>query len=208
MNTAKETDSTTNTAPANYSIHPLLKKRWSPRAFADKPVDPELLKKLFEAARWAPSSYNEQPWRFIMARREDEEDFEKLSRVMNDYNRGWATEAPVLTLGLTSTTFDLDGRPNRHADHDLGQAIAHLTFEATRHDLYVHQMAGILPDKARDLYDIPSDVKPLTMIAIGYKGRPGSLDEELEKRKMLPEAVKNSTKFCSKANGQPVISLL
>lgn len=169
-------------ADTNYSIHNLLQKRWSPRAFSDESVDPELLNQLFEAARWAPSSYNEQPWHFIVARKEDEEAFEKLSQVMNNFNKGWGKDASVLALGLTKTTFDMDGRPNRHAEHDLGQAIAHLTFEATRHDLYVHQMAGIHPDKAKELYDIPEDYEPMTMFAIGYKGAPELLNDDLQEQ--------------------------
>lgn len=169
-------------ADTDYPIHDLLQNRWSPRAFSDEPVNPELLEQLFEAARWAPSSYNEQPWHFIVARQEDEQSFEKLSQVMNEFNRGWAKEAPVLVLGLTKATFDKEGRPNPHAKHDLGQAIAHLTFEATRHDLYVHQMAGILPQKARELYDFDEDLEPTTMFAIGYKGDPESLPEKLQKQ--------------------------
>lgn len=177
-------------ADTNYPIHKLLRKRWSPRSFSNKSVDPELVNQIFEAARWAPSSYNEQPWRFIVARREEEEAFEKISQVMNDFNRDWAIEAAVLALGLTKTSFSMNERPNPHAGHDLGQAIAHLTFEATRHDLYVHQMAGILPDKARELYDIPDNVKPMTMFAIGYKGEPEALGEKLEKQEKSPRSRK------------------
>jgi nitroreductase len=180
----------TKVADTNYPIHELLRERWSPRSFSDKSVDPELVNQLFEAARWAPSSYNEQPWRFIVARREEEEAFEKLSQVMNDFNRGWGTGAAVLALGLTKTSFGSDGRRNPHAGHDLGQAIAHLTFEATRHDLYVHQMAGILPEKAQELYDIPDKVKPMTMFAIGYKGEPEDLSEKLEKQETAPRSRK------------------
>lgn len=188
----------TKEADTNYPIHKLIQKRWSPRSFSDESVDPELLNQLFEAARWAPSSYNEQPWRFIVAQKEDSEAFAKLSQVMNDFNKGWAKDAPVLVLGLAKKTFDLDGRENKHAGHDLGQAIAHLTFEATRHELYVHQMAGILPEKAEELYDIPEDYEPMTMFTIGYKGRPESLGEKLQKqetstrsRKPLDEIVVN-----------------
>lgn len=171
-------------ADTNYPIHKLIKQRWSPRAFSDESVSPELRKQLFEAARWAPSSYNEQPWQFIVARKENEEAFEKLSAVMNDFNQSWAKEAPVLVLGLTKTTFDKNGRPNAHAEHDLGQAIAHLTFEATHNDLYVHQMAGIHPDKAYELYDIPEGYKPMTMFAIGYKGNAESLPDKLQKQEV------------------------
>lgn len=178
-------------ADTDYPIHKLLKRRWSPRAFAEKSVDEELLNQLFEAARWAPSSYNEQPWRFIVARKNDQEAYKKLASVMNDFNQRWATDAPVLVLGLTKTTFDLDGRENPHAAHDLGQAIAHLTFEATKHDLYVHQMAGILPKKARELYNISGDYNPMTMFAIGYKGQPESLDSKLKKQETSPRIRKD-----------------
>ncbi len=181
----------TKKANTNYSIHELLEKRWSPRAFSEKSVAPKLLKRLFEAARWAPSSYNEQPWRFIAARKENDEAFEKLSEVMNDFNRSWAADAPVLVLGLAKKIFDVDGRPNPHARHDLGQAIAHLTFEATRNDLYVHQMAGIHPDKARQLYDLDEDLDVCTMFAIGYRGEADSLDEKLQKQETTSRSRKS-----------------
>ncbi len=178
-------------ADTEYPIHELLQKRWSPRSFAEKSIDTDLLNQLFEAARWAPSSYNEQPWRFIVARKEDQEAYKQLASVMNDFNQSWASDAPVLVLALAKTTFDLDGRDNPHAGHDLGQAIAHLTFEATKHDLYVHQMAGILPQKAREQYDIPDDYKPMTMFAIGYKGHPESLNDKLQKQETSPRIRKD-----------------
>lgn len=178
-------------ADTDYPIHKLLQKRWSPRAFSEKAIDTKLLNQLFEAARWAPSSYNEQPWRFIIARKEDQEAYEKLASVMNEFNQSWAADAPVLVLGLAKTTFDLDGRDNPHAGHDLGQAIAHLTFEATNHDLYVHQMAGIVPEKARDLYEISEEYKPMTMFAIGYKGSPESLNKKMQKQETSPRIRKD-----------------
>lgn len=178
-------------ADTEYPIHELLQKRWSPRAFSEKLIDDELLNQLFEAARWAPSSYNEQPWRFIVARKDDKEAYEQLASVMNEFNQSWATDAPVLVLALTKTTFDLDGRENPHAEHDLGQAIAQLTFEATKNDLYVHQMAGILPEKAREVYDISEDFKPLTMFAIGYKGQPESLNQKMQNQETSPRIRKD-----------------
>ncbi|MEL7833331.1 nitroreductase family protein [Fodinibius sp. Rm-B-1B1-1] len=176
----------TKLADTEYPIHELLQKRWSPRVFSEKPIDDDILTQLFEAARWAPSSYNEQPWRFIVARKEDQEAYSKLASVMNEFNEGWAKGAPVLVLALTKTTFDLDGRENPHAAHDLGQAIAHLTFEATRHDLYVHQMAGISPERAKNIYDLPENITPKTMFAIGHKGNPESLDEKLQQQETSP----------------------
>ncbi|MDZ7658993.1 nitroreductase family protein [Fodinibius sp.] len=178
-------------ADTEYPIHELLQKRWSPRAFSEKLIDTELLNQLFEAARWAPSSYNEQPWRFIVARKDDKEAYKQLASVMNEFNQSWATDAPVLVLALTKTTFDLDGRENPHAGHDLGQAIAHLTFEATKNNLYVHQMAGILPEKARELYDISGDYKPMTMFAIGYRGQPESLNDKMRKQETSPRIRKD-----------------
>jgi len=178
-------------ADTDYPIHELLQKRWSPRAFSERLIDTELLNQLFEAARWAPSSYNEQPWRFIVARKDNEEAYEQLASVMNDFNQSWAMDAPVLVLALTKTTFDLNGRDNPHAGHDLGQAIAHLTFEATKNDLYVHQMAGILPEKARELYNISDDYNPMTMFAIGYKGQPESLNDKMKKQETSPRIRKD-----------------
>ncbi len=179
-----EPEVTSKKADTDYPIHTLLKNRWSPRSFSDESIDTELLNQLFEAARWAPSSYNEQPWRFIVAQKEDEEAFKKLSKVANDFNRGWATGAPVLVLGIAQKSFDRNGHVNKHAGHDLGQAIAHLTLEATRHDLFVHQMAGILPDKARELYGISDEFEPFTMFAIGYRGNPQSLPDKLAEQEL------------------------
>lgn len=190
MSTLEAEVTSNKKADTDYPIHTLLKNRWSPRSFSDKSIDTELLNQLFEAARWAPSSYNEQPWRFIVARKEDEEAFNKLLKVANDFNRNWATGAPVLVLGLTKKTFDRNGRTNKHAGHDLGQAISHLTFEATRHNLFVHQMAGILPDKARELYDISDKFEPFTMFAIGYRGNPEALPNKLAEQETSPRSRK------------------
>jgi len=161
-----------------YDLHPIIKKRWSPRTFSDKPVSRDLLKQLFDAARWAPSSYNEQPWRFIIAAREEPEEFEKIKNVMVEFNRKWASGAPVLVLTACKKNFSKNNKPNRVALHDLGQAVSYLTFEATRHNLYVHQMAGIDLDKAKELYNIPDGFEPATMIAIGYIGELDDLDKD------------------------------
>jgi len=177
-----EIDLVEKAADTDYDIHELLQQRWSPRAFSDKPVDRELIRQLFDAARWAPSSYNEQPWRFIVATKDRPEEFERLSKVLNDHNRKWATGAPMLVLTVKKDHFEDDGRPNKVAKHDLGQAVSYLTFEATRHDLFVHQMAGILPRKARELYNIPEGFTPLTMIAVGYIGDMEQLPEDFREK--------------------------
>lgn len=173
-------------AETEFEIHELIKKRWSPRSFSDRSVEPELIRQLFDAARWAPSSYNEQPWRFIYARKEEPKTFEKLSRVMVEFNRKWASKAPVLILTVVKERFNRNNKPNRAAEHDIGSAMAYLTFEATRHNLYVHQMAGIDPDKAKELFDIPEGFKPFTMAAVGYLGNPDDLNEDLRKSEVKP----------------------
>ena len=155
-------------APADYPVHDLIRNRWSPYAFGDRTVSADDLRSLFEAARWAASCYNDQPWYYIVARREQPGEFAKMLSCLVEGNQKWAQYAPVLALGLARNNFAHDGKANRHALHDLGQASANLSCEATARGLQVHQMAGILPDKARELYGIPDDVEVVTALAIGY----------------------------------------
>jgi len=156
----------TDSVPAG--VEGLLEKRFSPYAFSPRPVEPEKLGKVFEAARHAPSSYNEQPWRFVVARREDWEAFGRLAQTLVDRNRKWAQNAPVLALAVAKVDFTHSGQPNRHAWYDVGQAAAYLTLQATELGLYVHQMAGFDPLKARQLLNIPEGYEPAAMMALGY----------------------------------------
>lgn len=167
-------------ANTEYDVHDIIRKRWSPRSFSDREVKPELIRKLFDAARWAPSSFNEQPWRFIYARKEEPEQFDKLYRVMGEFNQNWAGDAPMLILTIARKKFSNNNKPNRVAKYDVGAAMAYFTFEATRHDLYVHQMAGIDQEKAREIFDIPEGYKALTMAAVGYMGDPDDLEGDLK----------------------------
>ena len=169
-------------AATDHPVHDLIADRWSPYAFADRPVSRADLLSLFEAARWAASSYNEQPWRYIIATKADPAEFERLLSCLVEGNQVWAKAAPVLALGCTSLNFALNGKPNAAAVHDLGLASATLTLEATARGLSVHQMIGILPDKARELYRIPDGVRPLTGLAIGYAADPSTLPENLRPR--------------------------
>jgi nitroreductase len=137
---------------------------------------------MFEAARWAASSYNEQPWRYIVATKANPAEFARLQSCLVDGNQVWAKAAPVLALGCTSLNFVHNGKPNAAAIHDLGLASATLTLEATARGLYVHQMIGILPDKAREVYRIPDGFLPLTALAIGYAADPSVLPENLRGR--------------------------
>ena len=173
---------TTKTAATDHPVHALIAERWSPYAFGPKSVADDDLRSLFEASRWAASSYNEQPWHYIVAKRDDADEFEKLLSVLVELNQAWAKAAPVLALGVISKNFKRNGKPNKAAIHDLGLASATLTLEATSRGLVVHQMIGILPDRARELYGIPNDAEALTGLAIGYAAEPGAGPDELAER--------------------------
>lgn len=169
-----------------YPIHDLLQRRWSPRAFSDRMVEPERLLSLWEAARWAPSCFNEQPWSFIAATKEDPHEYSRLLSCLLEGNVAWARHAPVLMTSVAKKHFDYDGSPNPHAWHDVGQAVTSLTVQATALGLAVHQMAGILPDKIRELYQVPDQYEPVAGIALGYPGNPDSLPETLRKKELAP----------------------
>jgi nitroreductase len=129
-------------AETQVPIHELISRRWSPRAFSERPVEPEKLLILFEAARWSASASNEQPWAFLVASQQDPKNFEDMVGVLVEFNQTWANKAPVLILTLAHTKFEKDGRPNRHAFYDLGQAAANLALQATELGLATHPMAG------------------------------------------------------------------
>jgi nitroreductase len=169
----------TKQAKPKYPINDLLATRWSPYGFSDQAVSTEDLCALFEAARWAPSSYNEQPWRYIIASKDNDEGFRQVLGCLREPNQAWAQYAPVLALGVASTQFERNGNDNAAALHDLGLAAANLSLEATARGLMVHQMIGIDPEKVRSTFNIPGGFQPLTALAIGYLGRPVELKEEL-----------------------------
>ncbi len=177
-------------AVTDHPIQELLARRWSPYAFADRLVAKADLQSLFEAARWAASSYNEQPWRYIVATREDPEEFQRLLGCLVEGNQKWAKFVPVLALGVVNLKFARNGEDNRAAVHDLGLASGNLLVEATARGLVVHQMIGILPDKARETYGIPEGCEAWTALAIGYQGDPASLPERLRNRDLAPRTRK------------------
>ena len=173
------------TAETAFPVHDLIAERWSPRAFADRPVATELLGSLLEAARWAPSCFNAQPWRYLVARREDAEGFERLAACLVEGN-AWAREAPVLMLAVARTTFEHNGKPNRHAWHDVGLASQSLALQAQALGLATHQMAGFDADRARKLLGIPAGFEPVAMIAVGHPGEAGALPGPLAERERTP----------------------
>jgi len=172
----------TMNAVTDYSINDLIVKRWSPYSFANRSVSDEDLRSLFEAARWAASSYNEQPWSFIVAKKEEAEEFARVLSCLVEFNQKWAGAASVLVLGITKLNFQRNNKPNRAAVHDLGLAACSLVLEATARGLSVHQMIGIVPERVREIYSVPADCEPMTAIAIGYAGDPNDLPEELRAR--------------------------
>lgn len=173
-------------AEAVHPIHDVIARRWSPRAFDERPVERETLKSLFEAARWAPSSNNEQPWRFIVASKETSTDYDRLFACLVEGNRKWVFRAPVLILSVASLLFEDDGKPNRHALHDTGMAAENFVLQATALGLQAHQMAGFDTQKARETCLIPTGFDPVAMIALGYPGDPAVLPDYLREREMKP----------------------
>ena len=184
-----------NPAPTAVPIHDVLKHRWSPRAFGDKDVAPDVLRSLFEAARWAPSSSNMQPWAYIVATRDDKDNYAKILSTLVEFNQGWAKNAAVLVLSVAQTKSPKDGSPNRWAYHDVGSASAQLTFEANGRGLLVHQMAGLDPNKAREVFAIPPDWEVVAALAIGYPGDPQSLPDQLRERELAPRSRKSLSEF-------------
>jgi nitroreductase len=181
-------------APTDFPVHELIRDRWSPRAFADKPVEPAVLASLFEAARWAPSSNNEQPWAYLVATTDDRENFGKAVGVLVEFNAAWAKEAPVLVIAVARLNFQ-NGKLNRNAFYDTGAASALLSVEATARGLAVHQMAGFDHAKAKQVFEIPEDCEPIAAIAIGYPGDPESLNQKLRDREVAPRTRKPLTEF-------------
>ena len=178
-----------------YPLEGLLKHRWSPRAFADRPVEPEKLLSLWEAARWAASTANQQPWYFIVATKQDEAEYARLLSCLRENNQQWASHAPVLMVSVAKLAFDANGQPNRHAFHDVGLAVANLIVQATALGLGVHQMAGFYPDRVRELYSVPDDFEPVAGIVLGYPGDPAILPDELRQRELAPRVRKPLESF-------------
>ncbi len=163
-------------------LHELIEKRYSPRAFSDKKIEEEKIISLLEAARWSPSSMNEQPWRFIVGIKGEGATYNKIYESLMEPNQVWAKNAPVFILTIAKNNYDRNNNSNTHAEYDLGQAIANLTFQATALNLYVHQMGGFNPEKAKELFNIPEGYRPMSVSAVGYLGSAEKLPETLQAR--------------------------
>jgi len=169
-------------ATTQVKIHDLIASRWSPRAFdPDKPVDHGDLMALLEAARWAPSCFNDQPWRFIVCvRANDENAWQDALEVVAEKNRLWAKNAPVLMLSVAMADFNHNGKPNRWAMYDTGAAAVSLCLQANALGLVAHQMGGFDADKARQVFKLPDGCTPMAMMAIGYQAEAETLADDFK----------------------------
>jgi nitroreductase len=168
------------------SLLPEITARWSPRAFDRRePTDAEL-ESVFEAARWAMSCFNDQPWTYIVTRRSDGQIHDDAAAGLNEFNRSWAAAAPVLGFSLARASFAATGKHNLHAWHDVGAASAIMSIQATHLGMMVHQMAGILPEVVRERFAVPSELEVVAGFAMGWPGDPEQLPEPLRSRERAP----------------------
>lgn len=173
----------------------IIQERWSPYAFSPAPVEDFKLKAMFEAASYAPSSFNEQPWIFVYATRQERSIFELYLGFLSDSNKVWAKDAYALAISLARTKFSHNGRPNRYAFHDTGMAVSNLLLQAVALDVYVHQMGGFSIEKVKEYFRLTEDIEPVAMMAIGYLGEGESLTPELLKRDEKRRSRKSINEF-------------
>lgn len=181
---------------SDLDLHPLINGRYSPRAFSEREVTDAQLALVLEAARWAPSSMNEQPWRFLVVRRGETGHAELLS-ALNPSNQVWADKAPLLILNMVQRTLSRNGQVNFHARHDLGLALSQLTAQATALGMGLHQMAGFQADTTRVAFGIPDDLDLVSVIALGFPGDPDQLPGELRERELRRSARKPLSEIVS-----------
>lgn len=168
-----------------YPINNLIKQRWSPRAFSNKAVEKEKIQSILEAARWAPSAFNEQPWRFIVSQKGDDT-YENILKTLIDWNIQWAGKANVLIVNIAKKTFSHNGKQNVTFKYDLGQAVGSMIIEVVNQGLYSHQMSGFDANKAAELLNIPDDFQAVSVTAIGYYGNINELPEDMAEIEIKP----------------------
>ncbi len=170
----------------DYSVHQLIANRWSGRSFDSRAVEDEKLFSLLEAARWASSSMNEQPWHFIVTKKGNKA-FDDLFSTLMPGNQLWADKAPILILTVVKTVFSANGRDNYYAEHDLGLAVGNFSLQATHLELNLHQMGGFDREKAKELFQLPENYRPVSVIALGYLGKPDTLPEKYQQSEVAPQ---------------------
>lgn len=177
-------------------LNKAIENRWSPRGFNNKPVTDEMLNLLFEAARWAPSSRNGQPWEYFYVRREDEKKFNEVVDILTGINPDWAKDARVLMITVMKKRFDYNNKPNGKALHDMGAASALMAVQAAEMGLQIHQMGGFDKEKATKYLNLDTEkYEPVTCIAVGFPGNPNQLNDDLKKREEQPRVRKEQKEF-------------
>jgi nitroreductase len=183
-----------NSAPTTYPVHELIRNRWSPRAYSTQPVEQEKLNQVFEAASWAFSAMNAQPWQYIYAHKADTEAFQRILDTLMPGNQPWAKNAQVLIIALANTQH-ANGQPNGAAMHDLGAANATLFLEATALGLHGHVMGGFDREKVRRDFNLPDNLTPGVVIALGYLGEAEQLEEPFLSREKAARTRKPVAEF-------------
>ncbi len=169
----------------NFQINTIIEQRWSPRAFSNQEVENHKLQSILESARWAPSAFNEQPWRFIVGHKGDDA-YNKILSSLVDWNKLWASNAPILILNLAKKTFTHNGSQNVTFKYDLGQAVGIMILEAVNQGLFTHQMSGFDADKSVELFNIPNDFQAVSITAIGYYGNIDKLPKDIAEMETKP----------------------
>ena len=192
------------TAPG---VAELFRVRWSPRSFSDQPVPAEVLEAILDAGRWAASSYNEQPWRFIVARKEDTVAFQSLLSVLMPFNQAWAKNASVLILTAARSNFSHNETPNGYALHDAGAALAYMMLQAAESGLQSHAMAGFDHAKAREVAGIPPEFQVGAVVAIGYPDSADKLsNDQMKQQEVAPRKRKPLSELVFNGRwGQPLV---
>jgi nitroreductase len=172
----------TKTASTQVDVHDIISRRWSCRAFdAAKPVSREQIVALLEAARWSPSCFGDEPWRFIVwDKNSDAAAWQKAFDCLGEWNQNWVKNAPVLLLTTANSLFRKNGNPNRWGQYDTGAAAENLCLQAVASGLMAHQMGGFDVEKTRSAFNIPNEFALMAMIAVGYQGEPEVLNDELK----------------------------
>jgi nitroreductase len=176
----------------------IITERWSPYSFSSTPVEEFKMKAMFEAAGYAPSCNNEQPWMFVYSTRENGEVFNAYTGFLFESNQVWAKEAFAIVISLARTKFSHSGKPNRYAFHDTGMAVINLITQALTLDIYVHQMGGFSVPKVKEYFDLNDDIEPVAIMAVGYLGESTSLPPELLKRDEKRRPRKSVNEFAFK----------
>ena len=168
-------------AKNKYPVIDIIKNRWSPRSFTERLIAKNLINSILEAARWSPSSFNEQPWRYILGFKNKGDNFSKIFDALHGFNKKWTINAPLLMVCCCKRNFSHNNMPNVHAAYDSGQSIAYLTMQAMSENIYVHQMAGFDKTILKNNLNISDDFDICTVIALGYLGSPDILPIDLKK---------------------------